>query len=121
MQRIFFQLDNELYSAVKEVALREEQAVSEVMRRIFEDAVVRMSAEAGMDAVAALIREEVGRAAKSAENRITKILVKASLAASTNAYLSLQCISAANKYDATEIQRTARRNAAEYLKVKEEE
>jgi len=121
MRHVLLRLDNDLYSALTERAVHDNITVSEMMRRIFENAVVRMSAESGMDAVAALIRTEVGRAARSTESRITKILVKAAIAASTNAYLSLQCITAANKYDATEIHRTARRKAAEYLKVKEEE
>ncbi|MBS3951120.1 MAG: ribbon-helix-helix protein, CopG family [Peptococcaceae bacterium] len=121
MQKVSFELDIELYSAVKEKAARENRTMSEIVRRICEDAVGRMSVESGMDAVTALVRAEVGRATKLAESRITKILVKASVAASTNIGLSLQCITAVNKHDATEMRRIARRKAAEYLKVKEEE
>jgi len=121
MMNIRLRLDRELYSAIKEKAAREKRTASETIRSILEDAAGRLAVESGMDTVAALIRTEVGRAAKATQNRIIKILVKASIATSTNIGLSLQCITAVNRRDATETHRTARRKAAEYMKVKEEE
>jgi len=121
MRHIHLRLDNDLYSALKEMAVHDSKTVSEVIRRIFEDAIGRMAAEAGPKAVEAIVRTEVRRAMGAAENRITKILAKASNAAFTNTYLSLQYIDGANKRDATELHRAARRKAAEYLKVKEGE
>lgn len=120
MRRVILPMGDELYAELKAVAEREGLPMAVILRRIFRAEAIRLAAEEAMDVLRSAVRAEARIAAAAMERRIMKIQAKATMAASTNAGLSIQCIAAANKRDATETQQIARAKAVEYLKVEED-
>jgi hypothetical protein len=120
-KQVYFELNTEIYLALKEVARSERTPVSEVIRRILTDAVARMSAVGGLQEIEEVVRQEVRLALRDTQKRIANLLRKATRAARTNTYLSAQCIMQAKKHYAAEMDSIAEVKAVDYLKACEED
>jgi len=120
MKIIRIRLDANIYDAVKHQAMENEQSVSETIRIAVKNYMKQTAAEDGLDVTTALVRAEVRAALAAVENRLIKILAKATAAAATNMYLSVQCIAAASRRDVAETHLLAQTKAAQYLKAAEE-
>jgi len=120
MRQIHLRLDRDIYEAVKYQAMENEQTVAETIRIAFKNYVAQMAAEEGLDVTTAVVRAEVREALVAVEKRLIKILAKATAAAATNMYLSVQCIAAASRRDVAETHLLAQTKAAQYLRVAEE-
>ncbi|MBT9153234.1 MAG: hypothetical protein DDT35_01463 [Firmicutes bacterium] len=114
-------VDEDMYNAIKNTADRNGVSVSEYIRRTLEDGAERAAAIAGREETAAVVRTELRRALMATENRIIKILSKATVAAMTDTHLSAQCIASANRRDVTETLSLARKAAVSYLQQKDGE
>lgn len=108
-------------TALNDIAAQEEQTVSEVIRRMLEKRAEMAATKAGANTIAAAVRTEARGVGRALENRISKILAKNMSASAANMFLSVQCIAAANKRDASETHKLARTRGAEYLKQEERE
>lgn len=120
-KQVYFELNTDIYLALKEVARSERTPVSEVIRRILTDAVTRMSAVGGLQEIEEVVRQEVRLALRDTLKRIANLLRKATRASRTNTYLSAQCIMQAKKHYAAEMDSIAHLKAVDYLKACEED
>jgi len=120
MRKILLRLDKDIYEAVKYQAMENELPISEAIRMAVKNYMKQTAAEEGLDVTTALVRAEVREALGAVEKRLIKILAKATAAAATNMYLSVQCIAAASRRDVAETHLLAQTKAAQYLKAAEE-
>ena len=115
-KNVILQLDIEVSTALNNIATREGQTVSGVIRRMLEKGVEMAAARAGASTIASTVRREARGVGTALENRLSKMLAKNMSASAANMFLSIQCIAAANKHDASKMYDLARSRGAEYLK-----
>lgn len=118
MKEVHWRLEDELYGMLKAEAVKRDDSMNEVARRLLRKALAGESANDAMDEVAAVLTKVIRRELKPTEERLAKINAKTSIAAATSMYLNYFVIGYLKGLPTTpkEIWEEARKKALAFLR-----
>lgn len=118
--KLQFRVDEQLELAVKAIAVRRDEDVADVCRRILREGVAKESLEDGKDEVAKIVRQTLRDVLKPFEERLAKLNAKAAISSGTAMWMNMQVLDEAG-YDAQEVYTKARKKAVAQLQERESE